>query len=134
MLVQVEELKVFISRLLEQKTGKYSEVIVPGRAPDNFSNVFSLTRLRDGLDFSLDHYRSADPVKVLLYLCRERVTGKEYSSSERLVAGIKACDIKALQLLDRAMINNDFTDSAYAHWRSHTLHQYLSHLLLPDPE
>ncbi len=120
MLVQVEELKVFISRLLEQKPGKYSEIIVPARAPDNFSGVFSLTRLRDGLDFSLDHYRTADPVKVLLYLFRERVTGKKYSSSERLVAGIKACDIKALQLLDRAMINDDFTDPAYAHWRGHT--------------
>ena len=120
MLVQVEELKVFISCLLEPKPGKYSEIIVPARAPDNFSGVFSLTRLQDGLDFSLDHYRTADPVKVLLYLFRERVTRKKYSSTERLVAGIKACDIKALQLLDRALINDDFIDPAYAHWRSHT--------------
>ena len=119
-LVQVEELRIFFTRLLEQKPGRYSEIIVPTRAPDDLSGVFSLTRLQPDLDFTLDDYRSADPVKVLFYLFRERVTGGKHPAAERLIAGIKACDVRALQLLDRAMINDDFTDPAYFHWRRHT--------------
>lgn len=119
-LVQVEELRIFITRLLEQKPGKYSEIIVPARAPDDPSGVFSLTRLQPGLEFNLDGYRSVDPAKVLFYLFRERVTGGKNPSAERMIAGIKACDVRALQLLDRALINDDFVDPAYSHWRSHT--------------
>jgi ferredoxin len=119
-LVEVEELKAFFTRLIELKPKKYSEIIVPSRAPDDFDGFFSLERLQAGMDFCLDDYRAADPVKVLFYLFRERVTETEYPVSERLVAGIKACDMKALKLLDRAMINDEFTDPAYSHWREHT--------------
>ena len=119
-LVPAEELNSFFNGLLEGKPGKYSEIILPARAPDNPSGPFLLTRMQPGLEFSLDDYRSVDPVKVLFYLFRERVTGREYPAAERLAAGIKACDLKALHLLDRAMINEDFTDPAYCYWREHT--------------
>ncbi|MFH1965080.1 MAG: 4Fe-4S dicluster domain-containing protein [Acidobacteriota bacterium] len=119
-LVQVEELKAFITGLIGRKPRKHSEIIVPARAPDDLAGVLSLTRLQAGMEFCLDDYRAADPAKVLFYLFRERVTGREYPLTERLVAGIKACDMKALKLLDRAMINDEFTDPAYSHWRRHT--------------
>ncbi len=119
-LAGVEEFKSFITDLIDIKPRKYSEIIVPARAPDDPEGFYSLTSLRPGIEFQLECHRTADPVKVLFYLFRERVTGRDHPGGERLIAGVKACDIKGMQLLDRAMINDDFTDPAYSDWRSRT--------------
>ena len=119
-LAGVEEFKSFITGLIDRKPRKYSEVIVPARAPDGTAGSGFLARLEPGMDFQLEGHRTADPVKALLYLFRERVSGPAAQRGERIIAGIKSCDINGLILLDRAMINDDYTDPAYADWRSRT--------------
>jgi len=119
-LVPAEELESFLNGLVEDESGKYRQVFVPVRAPDDSGGCFLLSPLQPGIDYSLDDYRSVDPAKVLFYLFREQVSGTDYPGGERLVVGVKACDLKALQLLDRALLSEDFKDPAYLFWREHT--------------
>ena len=39
---------------------------------------------------------------------------------KRVIAGVKACDLKALMLLDKAMLEGGFVDHAYSNWRKNT--------------
>ncbi|MDH4197549.1 MAG: 4Fe-4S dicluster domain-containing protein, partial [Candidatus Aminicenantes bacterium] len=55
------------------------------------------------------------------YSAREQVAPLRAAPPRRLVAGVKACDLRALALLDRALINNDFADPAYSAWRSNVV-------------
>jgi len=119
-LAGVEEFKAFVTGLIDCKPRKHEKIIVPARAPNDTSGTYFLTRLEPGLEFQLEGHRTADPVKALLYLFRERVSGPDVERGERIIFGVKACDIKGLMLLDRAMINDDYTDPAYAAWRRRT--------------
>jgi sulfhydrogenase subunit beta (sulfur reductase) len=119
-LVKISDFKNFLKQLLENNIGQFKDIIVPARAPDAKNNNTILASVRDGKEIILDHYRTIDPVKIMFYHTRELLTNTNYRNQERILAGVKACDLKALTFLDNALINKDFVDPAYKHWRDHT--------------
>jgi sulfhydrogenase subunit beta (sulfur reductase) len=119
-LIKAEDVHAFLSGSLGGENALFQEILVPTRAPDGNGSPPFLTRLEPGKDFFLDGYRSVDPLKILLYNVREQVYPFTASPARRLVAGVKACDLKALAVLDRALVNEDFVDPAYKAWREAT--------------
>jgi sulfhydrogenase subunit beta (sulfur reductase) len=120
LLVRSEALVSFLKRCRDEKIGGYREVFVPAFPSGRDSPGSLLGPLREDQRLALDGYRSVDPVKILFYRVRERVTPLDARNAPRLVAGIKACDIKGLQVLDAALVNKDFVDPAYSDWREQT--------------
>jgi len=116
-LVRVSDLYAFLKRCAGHGIGFFDEVIVPVKR----NGDYSWKRLNEETDFDLAGYRTIDPVKTLFYLARERVLNKSYKNTKRIIAGVKACDLKALDILDAALINEDFYDPSYKHWRENTV-------------
>ncbi len=125
MLVNAAEFLSFLGKLRSREIGDYDEIIVPldSGQPDNSGATYwkHLTDQTRPSEIHLDGFRPVDPLKILFYAFREQVLNKNYESRKRIIAGVKACDLKGLQLLDRAMLNDEFIDPAYKHWRDTTL-------------
>ena len=121
MLIKAEDIHAFLTSSLGGEKPLFQEIFVPTRAPDGNASLTFLSRLEPGKDFFLDGYRSVDPLKIILYNIREQVYPFTAKPVRRLVAGIKACDLKALGILDRALVNEDFVDPAYKAWREATV-------------
>jgi ferredoxin len=117
MIVRVDEFHSLLGRLVVDRLGPYDELFVPVRR-DQPASGFSWVRYSGAESFTLDGYRPVDPVKVLFYSAREQVVPLRPAPPRRIVAGVKACDLRALALLDRALVNDDFADPAYSVWRS----------------
>ena len=120
MLVKATDFKVFLKRMVSENIGHFKDIIVPARAPDIQTPETYLISVKDNRDIVLEHYRSIDPVKLIYYHAREYVSNKSYQDEERIIAGIKSCDLQALNLLDTALLKSVFIDPAYKHWREHT--------------
>jgi ferredoxin len=56
----------------------------------------------------------------LFYAPRERVFPSVSTIKKRLIIGAKACDLNAMLLLDKALINSEFVDPNYNFWRENT--------------
>jgi len=119
-LIPSDELESFLRRCRDEPIGPYRKIHVPIKPGDGGASFSSLAPLRGDLRLALDGYRSVDPPKLLAYRVREGVAPFAGSSSPALLAGVKACDVKGFEVLDRALINGDFTDPAYASWRERT--------------
>ncbi|MDH4198048.1 MAG: hypothetical protein OEW05_11605, partial [Candidatus Aminicenantes bacterium] len=120
MLVRVDEFHPFLGRCVAERLGPYDELVVPVPRAEP-STGFSWARFSGAETFTLDGYRPVDPVKILFYSAREQVAPLRAAPPRRLVAGVKACDLRALALLDRALINDDFADPAFSAWRSNVV-------------
>ena len=120
MLIHADDLLLFLRRCLNERIGPYPEVYLPVRPDGHDSSAATLAPLRENSRPILDGYRAIDPAKLLVYGVRERVAPFDRESPPALLAGVKACDIKALEILDRALINDDFVDPAYRSWRERT--------------
>ena len=120
MLVHAEGLVSFLTRCLEKGFGPYQSVTLPIHPPDGQPGNAFLSRFSGREVPLLDGYRSVDPVKTLLYGAREKVAPAEGEAPPGLLAGVKACDLKGLELLDKALVNEDFADPAYRSWRERT--------------
>lgn len=118
MLIKASDFISFLQRCGNERIGEYDEIIVPVMSSDE--DTLNWKKLDNNLTFSLESSRTVDPLKILYYLFRDSVTDKKYKKSKRLVAGVKACDINALVLLDKAMINEEFVDPSYKYWRETT--------------
>jgi len=119
-LIHSDELVTFLRRCLDEKLGPYREVHLPVWPADRDSPHASLALLRENVRPALDGHRATDPAKLLLYGVRERVAPFSAGPAPGILAGVKACDIQALEILDRALINGDFVDPAYKSWRDRT--------------
>jgi sulfhydrogenase subunit beta (sulfur reductase) len=119
-IIKADDFITFLRRIVYEKIGNYREIYLPARGPDQQNGHLFFTSIREDAEFELEQYRTVDPVKILFYLFREQVLNKNYNSMNRIIAGVKACDLKAIQLMDKALINNEFTDPSYKHWRDHT--------------
>jgi len=119
-IVNINDFIAFLKQVVEKQMGNYQEIYLPARGPDSQNGHLIFTSIREDSDFILGQYRTVDPVKILFYLAREQVLNKTFSEINRIIAGVKACDLKAIQLLDKALINDDFIDPGYKHWRDHT--------------
>ena len=120
MIIKVDDVMAFLRSSALAESDLFKEVILPLRLKVGDKEVFFLARLDGSDSYFLDGYRAVDPIKVLFYGAREQVFPVAAKPVRRLIAGVKACDLKALQLLDRALINKDFVDPAYKVWRDST--------------
>jgi sulfhydrogenase subunit beta (sulfur reductase) len=120
LLIHTDQLIAFLRRCAEEHLGPYGTVHVPIFPAEGDSPRSYLARLAGQERLALDGYRSVDPAKILVYGVREKVAPVGVGSQAGLLAGVKACDIKALELLDRALINDEFADPAYSAWRERT--------------
>ncbi|HVO76112.1 MAG TPA: 4Fe-4S dicluster domain-containing protein [Ignavibacteriaceae bacterium] len=73
-----------------------------------------------GKKIELNSFRSTNPLKYFLYHVREKVYPAEEKFPLNIIVGVKACDLKAVQILDKALLNENFTDPAYYQWRKNT--------------
>lgn len=122
MIVNIEDFITFLNKV-HNGLGNFSEVIIPFRAGPEIDEEISirLGRFDELKEIKLNHFRSVDPVKILFYLFREKVYPLKSDSKKRVVLGVKACDLKALHLLDKAMLQSGFIDPAYKQWRDNTI-------------
>jgi len=118
--IKASEFLVFLKRCVQEGIGPFQEVVLPARISEGDSPP-RLTRLEGEKAYVLDGFRPVDPLKTVFYLAREQVYPLTLRPVRRLVAGVKACDLRALALLDQALMNKDFIDPAYAAWRENTI-------------
>lgn len=123
MIIRKEDLFLFFNRCISEKIDNYEEILLPKKNNKKDEAQFSFTKYNsdEKFEYSLESFRTIDPIKILFYLSRENVSSISTHSKKRIVAGIKACDIKALTILDKALINEDFVDPAYKNLRDNTL-------------
>jgi len=122
MVVSTKDFDLFLSKVNSGLNG-FSEAIVPRKAntSSNKSAILRFERSKEENNISLNSYRTIDPLKILFYLAREKVYPVDEVAKKRVIVGVKACDLKALLLLDKAMLEGGFTDPAYYNWRKNTL-------------
>lgn len=120
MIIKVDDLMAFLRNSVLAESDLFQEVILPLRLKEGSNMVSFLSRLGASDSYFLDGFRAVDPIKLVFYGAREQVYPVAAKPVQRLIAGVKACDLKALQLLDRALINKDFIDPAYKVWRDST--------------
>lgn len=122
MVVSVRDFEVFLTKL-NSGTAGFTEVIAPYKIQLSKPALpsFRFDKLKHGSNPTLNSYRTIDPLKILFYLMREKVYPLENFGERRIITGVKACDLKALLLLDKAMLEGGFTDPAYYQWRKSTL-------------
>ncbi|MDZ7316597.1 MAG: 4Fe-4S dicluster domain-containing protein [candidate division KSB1 bacterium] len=121
MVVKAVDFLAFLKKAAETRLGGIEQVFVPAAASWNPSSGTYFTRLSPNSRPVLDSFRSIDPVKILYYLTRERLTDGRPAVGKRLIVGVKGCDLSALLLLDQALLHGDFVDPAYAEWRACSL-------------
>ncbi|TYB88829.1 MAG: hypothetical protein FXF54_10095 [Kosmotoga sp.] len=105
-------------RFMEKMTEDY-EVFAPVKDQD--SDMAMLIRWKsreDGLPV-LDGYRCVDPPKAVLFPARNDVL--KPLKTKKLLLGIKNCDLQAIKLLDRALLETDYVDPIYREARESTL-------------
>lgn len=110
MLVKTEDFHSFLHRIAYENLGGYSEVYTPARSDDTRSHFASV---RDGEKLNLEGHRLPDPVRMFFYQPREQVYPVNTGDRKVLIAGVKACDVRGLQVLDTALLEQDFVDPAY---------------------
>jgi formate hydrogenlyase subunit 6/NADH:ubiquinone oxidoreductase subunit I len=121
MIVNKNDFHSFLKKV-NNGLGNFSEVIVPYRArSDDEKPKFHFLRLEESKSPNLNFFRTIDPLKILFYLTREKVYPLKQKIHTRAIVGVKACDLKALHLLDKAMLQSGFVDPAYKLWRDNTL-------------
>jgi sulfhydrogenase subunit beta (sulfur reductase) len=120
MLIKSKDLFTFLRIAVQEKQDGITDVFLPNISPlGQDGQAYFGHHLDDNA--VLDSFRTIDPLKILFYLARERMTPAEFAQQKRVILGVKACDLAALELLDRAMINQDFIDPAYKHWRENSI-------------
>ena len=119
MLVPKQDFYKFIEKCADEGLGDFNQVIMPRRKDEESEGQFWEPYSEEGIPV-LTSFRTHDPLRVLFYFARERVFPFDRKPERRLIIGAKACDLRAMHLLDRALINDDFVDPAYKAWRENT--------------
>jgi len=119
MIISTVDFNDFINRSSEG-LGGFTEVIVPSKPNiDNSGNAF-WKKHKPGEEIKLFSYRTVDPLKILFYSAREKAYPVESKNIKRLIVGVKACDLNGLAVLDKALLDSGFKDTAYESWRNNT--------------
>lgn len=116
MQISIDQLKNFLSQCHENNQ-HFDQIIVPTVLE---SGKRAFKKFTPESEIDLDSYRTVDPLKFLFYFPRETVYPEQTQVPRRLIVGAKSCDLKALQILDLAMHNEDFVDPVYVAWREAT--------------
>ena len=118
-------------RLDEDRLDGFLKAACKGRS------VFALGRPAEGQDqyhlvravewrpeeHCLGPYRPVEPLKALVFPPRERVGGDvaDRDDRERIVVGVKNCDLSALQIHDHVFLQSEPVDPFYAEARRNTI-------------
>ncbi|MCK4690102.1 MAG: 4Fe-4S dicluster domain-containing protein [Candidatus Marinimicrobia bacterium] len=119
MIVKIQDFYSFLHRCQEDSLGSFKSIILPKKSQHSDDDLFFTTLSKDN-DYFLDSYRTVDPIRMLFYFPREIVLPAKKSKCKRLIVGAKGCDLRALEVLDKALINDDFVDPIYNFWRENT--------------
>jgi len=87
----------------------YGELSYQLLAPENVSKTI------------YDTYRAVQPLKTFFSLPQEKVTEVTPKPEKTIVLGVKNCDLKAIQVLDKIFLEGDFVDPFYRDRREKTL-------------
>jgi sulfhydrogenase subunit beta (sulfur reductase) len=118
MIVTTDNFFSFLNIINDRKL--FDEIIVPRNSSYENNDKSYLGFYSKNKDIDFDSYRTVDPLKILFYTPREKVYPAGFNFKKRLIVGAKACDLNALELLDKALINSDFSDPNYYYWRKNT--------------
>lgn len=114
MLVFFEEFVEFLERLAGR-----TELFAPVKENGEIVLKYWKSMDSDGIPV-LDKYHPIDPLKILLFQPRNDVL-TYLESGERILLGVKSCDLRAIQLLDIALLEGDYVDPVYKEFREKTL-------------
>jgi len=106
---------------LSDGLGNFDNVIVPQISGNNSSFFLKKLKKETGEKINLTSYRSINPVKYFLYPARERVYPAAESFPKNIIIGVKACDLEAIKILDKALLNGNFVEPSYSRLRENTL-------------
>jgi sulfhydrogenase subunit beta (sulfur reductase) len=121
MVIKSADLLTLLNTAVQKNLNGITDIFLPTSPTWGKSPGTHFSRLNSKNLPVLDSYRTVDPVKMLFYLTRERLTDTESVPGKRLIVGVKGCDLKALLLLDDAMKNGDVVDPAYVKWRNNSI-------------
>lgn len=115
MVVTEKAFQEFLHRIGEQ-----FDILIPSRSKQG--GHLSLSPYSPDNEWVIDSYRPNDPLKIFFYPPRDQVLPLPATvSKKRLIFGVKNCDLHALTILDRALLEDDnFTDLNYKNCREAT--------------
>jgi len=119
MIVKAEDFLSFLIKCQKESLGGFQQVIVPRKSKNVETDQLFFTEIKDNAVVVLDSYRTIDPLRALFYFSRETLLPAD-KVKKRLIVGAKGCDMAAFQVLDKALINEDFVDPVYQAWREQT--------------
>lgn len=119
MIVKAQDFLSFLIKCQKESLGGFRQVIVPRKSRNPGENQQLFEEINDSTEPMLDSFRTIDPLKALFYFSRETLLPAD-KGKKRLIVGAKGCDMIALQILDKALINEDFVDPVYQAWREQT--------------
>jgi len=120
MIIKGDEFYAFLYKCLEKRISDFDQIILPTKSGNKDHETFYFAQLSKSIEFDIDSYRTVDPLKMFFFLPREKMIPETFANTKRLIIGAKSCDIRALEVLDKAMINENFVDPGYFHWRNLT--------------
>ncbi len=95
------------------------EIFIPYPSELDNDNL-SYKKLSDNKEFIINKYRTIDPIKTLFYLPSESVIPASAKENKRIIVGVKNCDLLALEILDDALLEDNFVEPNYRIWRDNT--------------
>jgi formate hydrogenlyase subunit 6/NADH:ubiquinone oxidoreductase subunit I len=107
----------FLYTIQSEKLFGYQKIITVTEKESGGARTLNLSTLQKDSKVVLDSFHSIEPVKILYYLPRLKVYPVNQFNEKLLLVGVKACDLKALQILDKALLSSDFIDPDYKQWR-----------------
>jgi ferredoxin len=115
MIVTEKAFQEFMNRICEE-----FNILIPSKSKN--SENLSLVPYNSGVEWVIASYRPNDPLKAFFYPPRDQVLPLPAADyQKRIIFGVKNCDLHALTILDRALLDdNNFTDLNYKKWREAT--------------
>jgi formate hydrogenlyase subunit 6/NADH:ubiquinone oxidoreductase subunit I len=115
MVVTEKAFQKFLNRI-----GEDFNILIPSRKKDG--DNLSLEPYNPDHEWVIASYRPNDPLKTYFYPAFDQVLPLPTTSyPKRIIFGVKNCDLHALTILDRALLeDNNFTDLNYKKWREAT--------------
>ncbi|MEA2103966.1 MAG: 4Fe-4S dicluster domain-containing protein [Candidatus Cloacimonadota bacterium] len=105
---------------LIQNVQENFDVFLPYQTEYDGKDNLSYKKYSGDNDFVLNKYRTIDPLKTLFYLTSESVLPPSAESRKRIVLGVKNCDLLALRIYDKALLEDNFVEPNYKIWRENT--------------
>lgn len=95
-------------------------------------NIYAPIKSEDFLDYerinsdnveniSYNVCKPTTPLKAFMFPIKENVVRDRDNKKQRLIFGVPACDLSALDLLDKIFLDEEFLDTYYKHNRENTV-------------